>query len=283
MRITGYDPIQTETKWKRSGLTLGQAVHAVVQHLQLNPPEILEITDAGLRSIQPKNSRFRQNGSIHSNGSTSNHNYSSGHGPSASTAVAPPSYDATLRNQKRAPQLPPPPDVSLPSIPRNFDSILDTKTREDFENLLSNDLQFLALIHRLDVFGEIQTMASSKSEETKRMAQDNLAKEEALKSSRSEADRLRASLKSKVERFQALEQEQDALCAPLDVRSTLRQLKEAKKEAFESSEAFAEEWVEDGAPDVDKFMKDFIQRRKVHHERASKMEILQQQGVKSLR
>jgi len=289
MRITGYEPIQDEQHWKKSGLSLGQAVHAVVQHLQLNPPEILEITDAGLRAIQPKNSRFRtitatndsnthESGNSSSNNNNHHHQGRSSNHPRQSGSAAPPSYHATL--QQRTPQLPPPPDVPLPLIPRDFDSILQEKTREELETLLSDELEFLSLVHRLDVFGEIQQIASSKADETSQLAQENLAKEDTLKSLLTEVGRLQASLQSKVERFQALERKQDALCAPPDIKSTLRQLKEAKKQAFDASEEFAEEWVEDGAQNVDQFVKEFIAQRKVHHERAAKMEILEQQGTR---
>ena len=52
MRITGYQPISSESSWTTSGLKLGSAVNAVVQHLQLNPPEIIQITDESLQRIQ---------------------------------------------------------------------------------------------------------------------------------------------------------------------------------------------------------------------------------------
>ncbi len=277
MRITGYDPIQTEHMWKRSGLSLGQAVHEVVQHLQLNPPEILEITDAGLQSIQPKNSRFKAKDSNHNSSSThTSTNSNIDNGSSHRQNAEPPSYDATLQNAKRAPKLPPAPDVPLPPIPRDFDSILAEKTKEQLESLLSDELEFLSLVQDLDVFGEIRMITTSETDENHRLAHQNIANVEKLKSLREEVEKLQKILKTKVERFQSLEQQLNSLSAPLDVKSIMRKLKDAKKQAFETSEVFAEEWIEDGAPNVDEFMKEFMERRKVHHERAGKMEILQQ-------
>lgn len=266
MRIVGYSAIENETKWKQSGLSLGQAVHTVVQHLQLNPPEILEITDAGLRAIQPPSSRFR------------NDTGSSNGGASRNSSAAPPSYDAHMQTVKRKPQFPPAPDVPLPTIPQDFSDLLDTKSTEEIENLLKNELDFLTLVNNLDVSKEIQRIAKSKQEETEKMARENLEYEEKLKSIRSEVESLKEVLSQKVKTFEVLEKQQNALCAPPDLRATLRKLKEAKKEALDESDNFAEEWVEDGAGNVDQFVKDFIAKRKVHHSRAAKMEILQEQS-----
>ena len=267
MRIIGYDPILSEQKWKRSGLSLGQAVHEVVKHLQLNPPEILEITDAGLQAIQPSNSRFRASESGQSVTTTSNSS-------SQRASSEPPSYDATLQHAKRVPQLPPPPEVPFPPIPRDFDSVLADKTKEELEALLSDELEFLSLVHNLDIFVEINKIARSKTDETHHLAHDNLSNQDRVKSLCEEVERLQKILKEKVERFQALEQQQNSLCAPPDIKSIIRKLKEANKEAFDSSEAFAEGWVDDGAPNVDQFMNEFVERRKLHHERAGKMQIL---------
>jgi Modifier of rudimentary (Mod(r)) protein len=285
MRIIGFDPIENESKWKASGLSLGQVVHAVVQHLQLNPPIILEITDPGLQAIQPKTSRFAK-----SNGTGTPAN-----APHAVTtasrnghaSAAPPSYDAHQQymNQSKAAtqKLPPPPDVPLPTIPRDFRDFLNPKTDEEIEGLLKNELDFLTLVHNVPVFQEIRKIATSKANETRRMAQDNLDCEGRLKSSQAEVEQLRNLLIQKLKAFQALESRQNALCAPPDVQETLRKLKESKKQGFDESEAFAEGWVDDGASNVDQFLKDFIAKRKIHHERAAKMEILEQEQQRNKR
>jgi len=276
MRISGYEPIQTEASWKASGLSLGQVVHEVVKHLQLNPPEILEITDPGLQAIQPANSPFRMGSTSTATSSMSREN-----------GVAPPSYAAANNNnnnnkkqQSLPPQLPAAPDVPLPQIvPRDCLEVLEGKSPEELEPLLTNDLEFLSLVHMLPVSQEIRRIAISKADETRAMAEDNLDGEQILKSLHSEVQQLQTILKDKLKVFQSLETQQNALCAPPDVHQTLVKLKEAKKQAFDESEAFAEAWVDDGATHVDQFVKEFIAQRKIHHERAAKMEILERQEL----
>ena len=126
---------------------------------------------------------------------------------------------------------------------------------------------------------EIRRIAISKVEETRAMAEDNLEGEHILKSTHGEIQQLQTLLKDKLKFFQGLETQQNALCAPPDVRQTLVKLKEAKKQAFDESEAFAEAWVDDGATNVDQFVKEFIAQRKIHHERAAKMETLERQEL----
>lgn len=285
MRITGYDPIQSETKWKACGLTLGQAVHEVVQYLQLNPPEILEISDAGLAAIQPQTSKFRRDHGSSNNSkspprsSASNVSNGSSNGNYYRQHNLPPTYDATVQNQRRQAQLPPAPDVTLPKIPDNFDDVLDDKSREELEGLLNDEMEFLSLVHKLPVFGEIESITKTHLEENVKLANETLDKEQRLKSLHSEVQTLQDCLKTKVEEFRVLEREQNSLCATPDIKSTLRELNKAKKQAFDSSEAFAEEWVENGELDVDLFIRQFMEQRKVHHERAAKMEILQHQNT----
>ena len=269
MRIIGYDPIQSEASWKASGLSLGQVVHEVVKHFQLNPPEIFEITDPALQGIQPANSPFRTDSAT---SSTSRDN-----------SVAPPSYDAANNSNNKQhlpPQLPAAPDVPLPRIvPRDCLEALEGKSTEELEQLLTNDLDFLSLVHTLPVSQEIRRIAVSKADESRALAEDNLDGEQILKSLQSEVQQLQTILKDKLKVFQSLETQQNALCAPPDVRQTLVKLKEAKKQAFDESEAFAEAWVDDGATNVDQFVKEFIAQRKIHHERAAKMETLERQEL----
>ena len=52
MRITGYQYINSQYHWSTSGIKLGQAVDGVIKYFQLNPPNIVQITDPGLQRIQ---------------------------------------------------------------------------------------------------------------------------------------------------------------------------------------------------------------------------------------
>jgi hypothetical protein len=72
-----------------------------------------------------------------------------------------------------------------------------------------------------------------------------------------------------------LEATQDEYCTPPDAKLVLRELNKAKKEAFDESEVLAEDWLEEGAPNVDLFVHEFLEKRILHHERAAKMELLE--------
>jgi hypothetical protein len=159
--------------------------------------------------------------------------------------------------------------------------MLDTKSTEELENILQNDLEFFVFVNNLPIAREIHRIAISNAEETKELSKENLEGEHALKSTHAEVEQLRDILREKVKTFRKLEAEQNAQCAPPNVRETLGKLKEAKKQAFDASEAFAESWVDNGAVNVDKFMEEFISQRKIHHQRAAKMEVLERQEQRS--
>jgi len=52
MKVVGYLPIQNDDAWRNSKMLLAEAVNAVVRQFQLQPPQILQITDKGLQLIQ---------------------------------------------------------------------------------------------------------------------------------------------------------------------------------------------------------------------------------------
>ena len=253
MRIVGYSDIRSDDVWRNSRKTLGQAVHDVVKHLQLNPPEVLEIVDPGLLAIQTKNNYKQQQ-------QQNKNTYGSGRAGSNSNDDddAPPDYSTVL---------------NMPDIPSQFDE-LDQLSREDLEELLEDELEFLAFVNKLPVFQKIQSTADDILEENVTMAKANLEKEEQINTLHKEVTDLKSQLEAKINKFQQLERKQDSICAPPDVKDALRQLNRAKKEAFEESEQLADEWVEEG-DDVGKFVKNFMEKRKVHHLRAAKMERLQ--------
>ena len=268
MRVIGYEPIQSETQWRSSKLSLSEAVHAVVKQFQLYPPTVLEITDQGLRAIQPnKNNNNHRRSSTAAVASNNNNE-------------APPDYSIFQQQQQQQqqqnsnnPPEEPIPDVTMPEIPREFPEI-STMTREDLEELLTDETEFLALVHQLPIYEELQTIGTSVMEDNVTMATKNLEQEEALQALRTQVDDLNTQLTKQVETFETLQTKQDALCAPPNKRDVLRKLGKAKKESFESSEELAEEWVENGDLPVDDFVKRFVAARRVHHERAAKIEIL---------
>jgi Modifier of rudimentary (Mod(r)) protein len=272
MRITGYDPIQSEQAWKDSGVLLGEAVHAVVKHLQLNPPAILEITDKGLQSIQTN----QRGGGSQSAPSSMNGNSKtqprSPHGKDGSTDLdgsiggdAPPSYNLVA-------DAAPAPDVPMPDIPMKFSEV-EGLSRAELDTLMEDQLEFLTLVHKLNVFDQIYTIESSRLNENFKLANENLATETQWTMLRSEVKHLHSTLQSKILAFSKMEEKQNEICAPPDKALALAKLSRAKKEAFDVSESLAEAWVENGG-NVDDYVKQFLESRTLHHMRAAKVEIL---------
>jgi ESCRT-I complex subunit VPS37 len=271
MRITGYDPIQSEKAWKESNVKLGDAVHAVVKHLQLNPPQILEITDKGLQSIQTNKNATTNRGRIRSPPRSLN-----GINGSRRTAQddAPPSYNIVAEST-------PAPDVPLPTIPTKYCEV-DGLSRQELDDLMDHEMEFMSLIYKLPVYDKLFTIGSKRLNENGELAMNNLGHESKLKELQEDVKRLHQTLQSKLDIFSKLEVRQNAICAPPDRMETLRKMMKAKKEAFDESESMAEAWVEDdGSGTVDDFCKDFLDSRKVHHMRAAKMEILKNMSTQS--
>ena len=247
-------------------MLLGQAVHEVVKHLQLESPEILEITDAGLRAIQSNHhqSSTRHNQHSNSRNSTSSSRSSAhvvprGSARSGEIDDAPPEYSSVL--------------LDMPDIPRQF-AELDGLSRESLDQLLEDDLEFSAFVNQLPTYQSILSIATDILDENSVLAQANLEKEDKIKTLYGEVTDLKEQMEARLKLFQKLELEQDALCAPPDTKDVLRQLAKGKKESFQESERLAEDWVDDGS-DVDNFVKDFMEKRLVHHLRAAKIECLQ--------
>jgi hypothetical protein len=272
MRVTGYSVIHSQDTWHQSFLLLGPAVHQVVTHLQLNPPEILEITDVGLRSIQPKSQ------------SQSHPAADSGHAsstPAGSPFPKRPPHYAGATNHSTAMDAPPDyesllevKDIDMPEIPREFEQ-LEPLTREELEELLQGDeLDFHSFCNKLPISHTIQSIASSVVDENATMARANLDRQEELNQLHTKVTGLQKQLEKKVKTFQELERKQNALIAPPETRDILRQLAKAKKQAFDESEQMAEDWLEEGG-DVKDFLDGFLEKRVVHHVRAAKMELLQ--------
>jgi hypothetical protein len=268
MRVTGYGPTQSEQVWKDSNLLLGAAVHDVVKHFQLNPPQVLEITDKGLQSIQNNNGASGSRSPTRTPPRSGNNLYSNNNS-NGSQNDAPPSYNFVAEAEST-----PAPEIPMPQIPTKYDE-LENMSREELDELLSDELEFKAFVHKLKVFDQIFSVGSTRLDENVILAKENLEREKDWKTLQSEVKELHSALKSKSDQFSKLEDQQDAIRAPPDKKSTLKILQKAKKEAFDQSEELAEDWVEDGNGDADDFCKRFLERRKIHHIHAAKIEILQ--------
>jgi DNA repair exonuclease SbcCD ATPase subunit len=242
--------------------------------LQLHPPTVLEITDKGLQAIQSKQQQTQNNASQQQHSSQTNNGNRRTTTSSSRSTEAPPEY-STLHEAEA-----PIPDVNMPEVPTNFPQVMNW-SREELEILLEDELDFLSFVNRLPVMESIHKIGFSVLEENVKLAKVNLEKEEQLKELCSQVQELREQLKTKVEHFQTLETQQNALIAPPHVRDILRKLHKAKKQSLDQSEELAEEWANTGG-DVDDFVQSFIELRSIHHQRAAKMELLQRRPPKQL-
>lgn len=280
MNVVGYKPIQSDQQWKDSRMLLGVAVQEVVQHFQVQPPTVQQITDSGLRNIQPSASTSTTSTPPRGSNNSRNNQTRSPPPPHTSSADdAPPDYETMLQNQASTSPPPPqhpPPQVDLPSVPAEF-SKLQSMERDELEHLLKDHVALVAFCNELPYAKELNEKRLSVLEENITKAEENLEKQKELETLHSEVKELQKRLKSRVAEFQKLETKQDSLCAVPDARFVLKELHRAKKEAFDDSERLAEEWLDDGAEDVKGFCRRFIEARKVHHVRAGKMEVLQEQ------
>ena len=263
MRITGFAPIRSDEAWRTSRVLLGAAVHEVVKHLQLNPPTVLEVTDDSLRKVQESFGRGGNAAAPAAAGHAPQHN-----GAAPSADPAPPNYDTLIASL---------PGVEMPPLPTVFPS-LDALTREQMQEMLDDNLALIAFVNVLPTMQTFQTMATSSVEENAKIAQKHLAEEDSYSTLHKQVTELQKTLKEKVENFRELEKQQSELCVEPDARDLVKKLSRAKKEALDDSEEYADEWVENGGEDVSQFIKKFVQKRRIHHERAAKMEILQCHG-----
>lgn len=248
--ITGFAPLQSATAWRESRLLLGQAVHHVIQELQMHPPVLHRITDPALE---------RQHNRVRS--STSSSTMTTTTQPMEDE---PPTYSSLLRETTR---------VEMPSVPTEFPE-LEQLDREQLDALLSDELDFQAFCNKLDSVKTLVTMVTSVVEENAKLAQQNWEHKSELQNLHERATELQQQLRDKVATFRTLEQQQDHLCHPVDPKKVIKDLSKAKKEAFDQSEHFADNWI-DQQGDVDDFLAKFLEVRQLHHVRAAKLELLE--------
>lgn len=272
MQVIGFESIGSDAQWRDSRLLLGKAVHLVIEHLQMNPPDILEITDGALRAIQPADrlAHHRRYPSQNESGASQQQGQTLHH--SSGATDAPPTYDSMLSTPEIV--------VDLPRLPDKFPE-LEGLTREELDELYDNELAFMAFCNKLSfVKDQVLPKATGKLEENASTARSNLEQEERLKALYKETNELRDKVRDRVRRFKELEKQQNEICAPPDLRNVMRALAKAKRQTFDESERIAEDFLEEGG-DIEDFCKQFVERRKVHHLQAAKLEMLQKGDVAS--
>jgi ESCRT-I complex subunit VPS37 len=264
MKVIGYKPISSDKSWHSSKLKLGDAVYAVIHHLQLHPPSVSQIVDDNLARLQRTLTGAQQT------------TKSSPHTAAATATTTSHNNAHTQRIDKKESACKVDEDELnslIPRVPSSFPQI-DDMSLSELNDLVNNKA---ALDTFIDSISEVNTLRELKeSIETSNVdtAKSNLALEDKLESISSEVDTLKHDLKSNIERYRELEARRIAMTRPPDIQDVRRQLTSAKKAAYIESEEFADDWVESGGNDVSGFVKQFMDVRVLYHTRAAKAERL---------
>ena len=162
----------------------------------------------------------------------------------------------------------------LRTMPRHIPQ-LDALSHDQLEVLLEDRAELMAFCHSLPVLKD--QMEDGHDDNNLPQAKDNLQHETTLKTLHAEVTQLQSQVQSKLQTFRTLEQEQDALCQPPDLRALAQELHTLKKQSLDQSERMAEDWLDDAGP-VDAFLRTFLEERTLHHRRAALLELLQHQS-----
>lgn len=231
-------------RWRETNLLLGKAVHQVIQHLQLYPPEITAIIDPALEKLQKPDSTLR--------GSSGQFRRAS------SSASTPPEVETTQ------------PDihVDIPRIPMRFSEI-DELSKEEIRRILDDEDEFEAFINKLDISKQLVVDHS----ENVAIAKTNLSNQEKLRQLHTQAVSLQKELSESIAEYEKQRREYDNIVAKPDRREVIAELNKMKKRAFSASERIADHWL-DSKGDVDEFLSEFLERRKIHHIYAAKADLI---------
>mmetsp|Transcript_2631 Transcript_2631/g.3714 ORF Transcript_2631/g.3714 Transcript_2631/m.3714 type:complete len:383 (+) Transcript_2631:44-1192(+) len=284
-RITGFPNISSDTMWESSSMLLGDAVYAIVQHLQLNPPTVYHFTDRNLEKIQ-----IHRRSTNDSNGAHENTMRVSGSGNLSGSS----SHLDSLNNDSTSSTPPPPPydmpphpsnlpklaasrqisnsTISMPPVPSNFPQY-DAMKLDEMKELLEDDDKLASVISEMPSIQSIHELRKSMNNENIECAKQNLEIEDKLSSLREEVQTLQSTLQKKMERLNELQTKQQKLCAPPDTNEIIEKLEKAKREAYDESEDIAQTWT-NGDEGLDGFLKEFLEKRTIHHVRAAKVERL---------
>ena len=142
------------------------------------------------------------------------------------------------------------------------------------ESLLNDESKFNDFIIKMPIAVELNNLRNSVIDETVRCSNENISKQEALTTLKSEVESLRENISVKVSTFEQLDGERKTLCMPPNQKDVVKLLQQSKKNAFNESEELASIWVDEGDLKIEDFVKQFLVKRKVYHERAAKIERL---------
>jgi len=296
MRVIGYSHIASDNSWRTSNIKLGDAVYAVIQHFQVNPPSILEITDANLRRLQESlttgSSSTRLSGSTNNNHGVDSNQYissaSSGvqrsneyngfsNGHSRSNNQRP-----TLQNNDRikpkAEFEVDDDDVNglIPPTPASFRELHDMPSSE-VKRIVDNRAFLDLFVEGTSEVSTLRELKQSIEASNVDVARANLAHEAKIEKLTTDIETLKQDLNMKLQRYRELDSQRLALTQPPSTQDVIAKLTMAKRDAYRESEEYAEQWIEEsgGGEDVSEFIKKFIGVRQLYHIRAAKVERLE--------
>ena len=298
MKVIGYSPVSSDQAWRNANLKLGDAVYAVIHHFQLTPPSIQEVTDQNLRKLQETLSPSRN-----SRETTPPQQLNNNH--TAQARPPPPSYESSQQssfvvngrihagsngvsvqaqeyNLEQFERVKRRPDCSvsdaevnslIPPIPSSFPE-LDEMTMSELQKIVDDPIALKSHVQNRTRVDTVRELKESIEKSNVDAATANLEKQDEVNLLCDEVEGLRKQLGEKVERYQELDRERNALTQPPDVDDLIRRLNVAKKNADNESEEIGDDWVESRGSDVSDFVKKFMESRLLYHTRAAKIERL---------
>ncbi|CAA7261479.1 unnamed protein product [Cyclocybe aegerita] len=157
-------------------------------------------------------------------------------------------------------------------------------SREDLEDLLSDPVYFQAIFHSLNYVKELYKSQAELGMANEAIAQNNLALQQRLYDLRSETKEAFDEAKSLEARWKELEKEQKEVYQRFTPQFLLMRLRHSTTAQDDGSEAVASTFIQqvrrpsvgDAGPtgatragqDVDDFIKEFKESRKIYHKRA---------------
>lgn len=298
MRVIGYSHIASDNSWRTSNIKLGDAVYAVIQHFQVNPPSILEITDANLRRLQETLTTGSSSGRLSTVASTNNNHVvdSNQYTSSAASGVQRSNeYNEFSNAHSRSYNQPPPlqnnerikpkagvevddDDVNglIPPTPASFRE-LDAMPSSEVKRIVDNRSFLDLFVEGTSEVSTLRELKQSIEASNVDVARANVAHEAKIEKLINEVETLKQDLSMKLQRYRELDSRRLALTQPPSTQDVIAKLTVAKRDAYRESEEYAKQWTEEsgGGEDVSEFIKNFIGVRQLYHVRAAKVERLE--------
>merc|ERR1712194_646450 len=281
MKVIGYAPISSDQSWRSSNMKLGDAVYAVIHHFQLNPPSILDITDAGLKRLQanlsgpptrpniPKKTSIPPSGSHgfpRANEAAPGENYRQGNPPAQNNIHVEKKVTYEVGDYEV--------DAVIPPAPSSFLKI-DNMLLPELKQVMEDRAVMETLVKNTAAVETLRELTQQIETSNVEAATANLIHEAKIEGLCTDVDTLKKDLNAKMQQYRKLEAEREAITHPPDLQEAIGELTRAKKEAYRQSEELAENWVESGGNDVSDFVKKFMEVRLLYHTRAAKAERLE--------